>query len=67
MSGAIEGYLWYLGRVGIVTRFLIFASGFLMAIPESNTDILGIAVAVAVIAVILVRKKIAYTRDTRRS
>jgi TRAP transporter 4TM/12TM fusion protein len=65
MSGAIEGYVWYLGKVGIVTRLLIFVSGFLMAIPESNTDLVGIAVAVIVIAVILIRKKIAPTRDAR--
>jgi len=57
ISGAFEGYIWGLGNAGIATRFLFFASGILLGIPESRTDIIGIVIAVLVFGAILLKKR----------
>ena len=45
MSGALEGYMWGMGKIGIPSRVLAFVSGFLIAVPELKTDIYGILLA----------------------
>ena len=44
ISGALEGYFWGMGRLKMLTRFLFFFSGVLLAVPDLKTDLLGIGV-----------------------
>ena len=62
ISGALEGYIWQLGNAGMATRFLIFAAGFLLGIPESRTDLIGIAIAVLVFGAIMFKKRAGLSR-----
>lgn len=45
MSGALEGYVWGIGKIGAVGRFAVFVIGFLIAIPETTTDLAGAGLA----------------------
>ena len=58
MSGALEGYMWGLGKIGWPARAGAFVSGFLIAIPEKSTDIYGAVIAVLGILVLLGFKKV---------
>jgi TRAP transporter 4TM/12TM fusion protein len=41
VSGALEGYLWWIGNMGWVVRFFSLISGVLLAVPEMKTNIYG--------------------------
>jgi TRAP-type uncharacterized transport system fused permease subunit len=58
MSGALEGYMWGIGRIGWVVRITAFVCGFLIAVPEIRTDIYGTLIAAIGVSIILLRKKI---------
>jgi TRAP transporter 4TM/12TM fusion protein len=57
ISAAMEGYLWFVGRTPLWARALLFCAGILLAVPEGFTDLLGLALAVVVAAVLLLMKK----------
>jgi TRAP transporter 4TM/12TM fusion protein len=59
ISNAVVGYMTWLGRVdGFVLRSLTFASGFLVAMPERRTDLVGLALGVLVIIVLVLKRRI---------
>ncbi len=58
MSGALEGYMWWIGTIGKISRVLFFAAGFLLAIPHTSTDLLGVGLAAALfLGHLLVRRR----------
>lgn len=58
ICGALEGYMWALGRINWIMRAVVFLSGFMLAIPEKNSDILGAALALLSIGIFVVLKRI---------
>jgi TRAP transporter 4TM/12TM fusion protein len=58
MSGALEGYMWGIGKIGWIARIVAFVSGFLIAVPETRTDIYGMLIAAAGVSIFLLRRKI---------
>lgn len=58
MSGALEGYMWGMGKIGWIARFATFVSGFLIAIPEIKTDFYGAVIAVITMGINLFWSKI---------
>ncbi|MFC2000884.1 TRAP transporter permease [Chloroflexota bacterium] len=56
ISGGLEGYVWRIGTIGIPMRILFFASGFLLAFPNTATDIWGGGLAAVLIVGYLIRK-----------
>lgn len=58
IGGALEGYVWGMGRIGWIGRIVVFGVGFLLAIPETSTDIYGALLAVIGTAVYLLWSKI---------
>lgn len=54
LAGAFEG--WYFRRVGILARLLLFGSAMLLIGPETVTDLLGLALFLAVTAHCWVRR-----------
>lgn len=58
ISGALEGYMWGMGKIGYITRFAAFVSGFLIAVPEMSTDIYGALIAVPAAGIYLIWTKI---------
>ncbi|MBN2061238.1 MAG: TRAP transporter fused permease subunit [Deltaproteobacteria bacterium] len=63
IAGGIEDHLVGIGRVGPVARPLLIAAGFLLALPEHNTDVIGAGLAIIVIAVLWRRNKVRQRRD----
>ena len=43
IGGALEGYLFVLGRVNYLVRIFVFAGGLLLGVPSIMTDLYGIA------------------------
>lgn len=54
---SFEGYLHFVGRLGRLPRLVLGAAGFSLLIPETHTDLLGLALFVAVLAYAAVRKR----------
>lgn len=52
ISGALEGYLWVIGKIGWMARISLLAAGFLIAMPTLGTDNWGIGLAASSIAVL---------------
>lgn len=50
LSGAFEGYLWWVGPLKMGARVAIGTAGLLLFIPEGYTDLVGIVLAAAAIA-----------------
>ncbi|MFH1169698.1 MAG: TRAP transporter fused permease subunit [Chloroflexota bacterium] len=46
ISAALEGYMWRIGILKPPMRILFFASGLLLAMPGTSTDIIGAALTV---------------------
>ncbi|WP_300302417.1 TRAP transporter fused permease subunit [Ferrovibrio sp.] len=61
LSAAAEGYLWRVGRLPFWARIGIGASGLLLLVPESYTDLAGglLALATIVIVVFANRRRLA--------
>lgn len=57
ISGGLEGYLWFFGKIKLIHKALLVLSGFLLGIPETKTDLIGIAIAVSLLTVLALRKK----------
>ena len=57
LASGLEGYLLKVGKLSLWSRPLLAAGGFLIAFPNWKTTIIGVALTVAVIAIILVRKE----------
>ena len=51
IGSSLEGYLVVFGRIGILNRVIIFAAGFLLAVPGSYSDLAGGALALVAIAI----------------
>ena len=60
----LEGYLVKVGRLRSWERPFLVAAGFMIALPGWMTTIGGAALAVLVIAIILVRRKMAVVKPT---
>jgi TRAP transporter 4TM/12TM fusion protein len=58
MASAAEGYMILVGNLSWWARVILFVTGFLIAMPERMTTIIGIAASAALIALILVQKRI---------
>lgn len=56
MSGALEGYLWGVGRPTYPIRALLFGGGVLLMAPEPISDLAGLAIVVVVVVVALYLK-----------
>lgn len=50
LSGAFEGYLWWVGVLASWARIALGVAGLLLFIPEGVTDVVGLVLAVAAIA-----------------
>ena len=50
LSGAFEGYLWWVGVLAPWARIAMGVAGLLLFIPEGVTDVVGLVLAVAAIA-----------------
>ncbi|GAA3989347.1 TRAP transporter permease [Comamonas faecalis] len=50
LSGAFEGYLWWVGVLAPWARIALGVAGLLLFIPEGVTDVVGLVLAVAAIA-----------------
>ena len=59
ISGGLEGYFWFIGKINIWAKIFFVLSGLLLGIPETRTDLFGVLIAVMVIAVIFLKKKMA--------
>jgi len=58
IASALGGYLVKLGRLsGVGSRSFIFISGFLLAMPEWRTDIIGLILGVVTILILGLKKK----------
>lgn len=58
IAGGIEGYLWKVGALKMWTRFLLIISGFLIALPEWKTTIIGVALLLLIIGINWARKNV---------
>lgn len=56
IAGALEGYLFFIGKMSRLLRILIFSAGFMLLYPDIHLDLIGILVAV--LAVVLVRWRV---------
>ncbi len=56
LASAIEGYMLKLGKLSLWARPLLAIGGFLIAFPESITDIIGAALLLCTLAIIFIRK-----------
>lgn len=52
MAGALEGWIFRLGRLAIVHRVILFLCGLLVVYPEGSTDIVGLILAALILALI---------------
>jgi len=59
LAAGLEGYLWWVGKIGRISRLVLFVAGFLIVFPEYKTTIIGSGMALFVIAVIIIRRKAA--------
>ena len=64
LAGGLEGYLVKVGRLQLWERPFLVAAGFMIALPGWTTTIGGAALAVLVIAIILIRKKMVAVKLT---
>jgi len=56
IATGLEGYLLGIGRINRTVQPLLFAAGLLLAYPEWTTTIIGFGLALAVIALLAIRK-----------
>jgi len=67
ISNAVVGYMTGLGRLdGVVMRSATFAAGFLIAMPERRTDLIGLALGLIVIFLVLLKKRFEAAREIER-
>jgi len=57
ISGAMEGYLWLIGRISVWARILLFCAGILLAVPEGVTDLIGLLMVCVIVAILCMQKK----------
>ncbi len=57
LSGAMEGYIWYIGRIGWLSRVLFVAGGFLLGLPGMTTNLYGVAITIGMVLIILIVRK----------
>jgi len=57
IAAGLEGYLWKVGKVGWLARLLLCLAGFLIAFPDLNTTLIGVPLALLIIAVILILRR----------
>ncbi len=50
ISAAIEGYLWWLGTITVVSRIVLSVAGLLLAWPSLNTDLYGAGIILLFLA-----------------
>lgn len=53
LTSAMEGFLYKIGRIGVITRIALAVAGLLVIIPEYYTDLAGLAVIAVTYAVSL--------------
>lgn len=57
IAAGLEGYLWKVGKVGLLARPLLGLAGFLIAFPDLNTTLIGVPLALLIIVVILILRR----------
>lgn len=63
IAAGMEGYLWKIGRIALWSRVLLFIAGLLTYFPEIYTTIVGLVLALFVVASTMkTRKRAAATR-----
>lgn len=53
LAGAFEGYFYRIGHLPIWSRIVIGFAGFMMLIPETYTDLLGLTLGIATLAILV--------------
>lgn len=56
IGGGLEGYFWRIGEIKLAPKVLLVISGLLLGIPETTTDLIGIAIAILILTVLAFRK-----------
>jgi TRAP transporter 4TM/12TM fusion protein len=64
LASGLEGYLLRVGRLGLWSRPLLVAGGFLIAFPGWMTTIIGTALTALVILILLISKRTALARSS---
>jgi len=57
LAGGLEGYLLKVGMLKMWSRPFLVVGGFLIALPQTSTSIIGVALTAVVLAIIIMRKK----------
>ena len=60
LAASFEGYLWRLGQLPLWSRVALGVAGLLLFIPEGYTDLIGAALAIAVVVVMKLTRKSAH-------
>jgi TRAP transporter 4TM/12TM fusion protein len=56
MSGALERYMWLIGRISYPVAFCMFSAGFLIAYPNGFTHLLGAGLAAIMLSFLIALK-----------
>ena len=57
ISAGMEGYLWGFGKISVIERPIFIIGGFLIALPELYTTIIGVILALIGMAIVFIRKR----------
>ncbi|MBW1887753.1 MAG: TRAP transporter large permease subunit, partial [Deltaproteobacteria bacterium] len=63
LSGGLEGYLVFVGRLAIWTRPILIVGGFMIALPGIRSTIIGAVISAVIICMILMMKKFEHKED----
>ncbi|MFC1970794.1 TRAP transporter permease [Chloroflexota bacterium] len=58
IAGGMEGYLLKVGKVRLWARPLLVLAGFLIGFPDWNTTFAGAALAILIITIVLIKRKV---------
>ncbi len=56
ISAGFEGYLWWVGPIGMPVRVLFFGTGLVVAYPGLYSDFVGLGIAAAIIIILFIQK-----------
>ncbi len=64
LAAGLEGYLLKVGRLGLWSRPLLIAGGFLIAFPDWITTVIGAILTALVILILLIMKRVTVARSS---
>jgi TRAP transporter 4TM/12TM fusion protein len=62
LAAAFEGYIWRLGEIPVWSRIGFLIAGFALFVPQAFTHLFGVSVTLAIIAILLITRRIAGTK-----